>query len=193
MGAIGVTGTSAANTLAARSDLVLAVGARLGDFATGSRALFGDAKLVQLKRRVLRCRQAWRACLVADADAGLEALERGLKGWKAPAAWTAEAGRLMRAWNRQADSITAPTKAQTDRRASAGRGEQRPAEERRRGLRGGRLAGRAAQAVARHRLDQLSPRVRLLVHGLRDRRRPGREARASAPRSVRAGGATAAT
>src|SRR5678815_2177553 len=48
MGAIGVTGTSAANTLAARADLVLAVGARLGDFATGSRALFAGARLVQL-------------------------------------------------------------------------------------------------------------------------------------------------
>ena len=111
MGAIGVTGTSAANTLAARSDLVLAVGARLGDFATGSRALFGDAKLVQLNVASFDAAKHGALGLVADADAGLEALERGLKGWKAPAAWTAEAGRLMRAWNRQADSITAPTKA----------------------------------------------------------------------------------
>src|SRR5947209_5461516 len=40
VGAIGVTGASAANQLAAEADLVLAVGTRLGDFATGSRALF---------------------------------------------------------------------------------------------------------------------------------------------------------
>src|SRR5918998_140327 len=40
MGAVGVTGTSAANTLAADADVVLAVGTRLQDFTTGSRALF---------------------------------------------------------------------------------------------------------------------------------------------------------
>src|SRR5688500_17191270 len=47
-GAIGVTGSSAANALAAKADLVLAIGSRLGDFATGSRALFGEANLIQL-------------------------------------------------------------------------------------------------------------------------------------------------
>src|SRR4029077_3754191 len=34
MGAIGVTGTSAANALAAQADVVLAVGTRLQDFTT---------------------------------------------------------------------------------------------------------------------------------------------------------------
>ena len=48
VGAIGVTGTAAANKLAAGADVVLAVGTRLGDFATGSRALFAGAKLIQL-------------------------------------------------------------------------------------------------------------------------------------------------
>ena len=47
-GAIGVTGTAAANDLARDADLVIAVGSRLGDFATGSRALFPQARLVQL-------------------------------------------------------------------------------------------------------------------------------------------------
>ena len=40
LGAIGVTGTSAANAAAAAADVVLAVGTRLQDFTTGSRALF---------------------------------------------------------------------------------------------------------------------------------------------------------
>ena len=90
-----MTGTAAANTLAARADVVLAVGARLGDFATGSRALFADAKLVQLNVAAFDAAKHGAIALVADADAGLEALERGLKDWKAPAAWTAEAGRLI--------------------------------------------------------------------------------------------------
>ena len=45
-------------------------------------------------------------------------------------------------------------------------------------MRCGRLAGRVAQAVARAGCRRVSPRVRLLVHGLRDRGRPGRQARA---------------
>jgi 3D-(3,5/4)-trihydroxycyclohexane-1,2-dione acylhydrolase (decyclizing) len=110
-GAIGVTGTSAANTLAARADLVLAIGTRLGDFATGSRALFAEAKLLQLNVASFDAAKHGAVALVADADAGLDALDRGLKGWKASAAWTSEATRLTRAWNRKVDEIVAPTRA----------------------------------------------------------------------------------
>src|SRR6185503_11514691 len=90
-GAIGVTGTSAANTLAARADLVLAVGARLGDFATGSRALFAGARLVQLNVASFDAAKHGAVALVADADAGLEALGRSLKDWKAPPGWSIQA------------------------------------------------------------------------------------------------------
>jgi len=110
-GAIGVTGTSAANTLAARADLVLAIGSRLGDFATASRALFPEAGLVQLNVASFDAAKHGAVALVADADAGLEALDRALKDWKAPAAWTSEATRLTRAWNRKVDEIVAPTRA----------------------------------------------------------------------------------
>jgi 3D-(3,5/4)-trihydroxycyclohexane-1,2-dione acylhydrolase (decyclizing) len=109
-GAIGVTGTGAANELARKSDLVLAVGSRLGDFATGSRALFADAKLVQLNVASFDAAKHGALPLVADADAALEALGRGLKGWKAPAAWTTEAARLTRSWNRKVEAIVAPGK-----------------------------------------------------------------------------------
>ena len=42
LGAIGVTGTSAANAAAAAADLVIGIGTRLQDFTTGSRALFAS-------------------------------------------------------------------------------------------------------------------------------------------------------
>jgi 3D-(3,5/4)-trihydroxycyclohexane-1,2-dione acylhydrolase (decyclizing) len=108
-GAIGVTGSEAANKLAARADVVLAIGTRLGDFTTGSRALFANATLVQLNVAAFDAAKHGAASLVADADAGLEALARGLRNWRAPAAWTAEAARLSRAWNRSVEHITAPT------------------------------------------------------------------------------------
>src|SRR5439155_19492864 len=49
VGAIGVTGSSAANALAADADLVIAIGTRLADFTTASGSLFAnpDARLVQ--------------------------------------------------------------------------------------------------------------------------------------------------
>ncbi len=110
VGAIGVTGAAAANTLAARADVVLAVGTRLGDFATGSRALFPDAKLVQLNVGAFDAAKHAALPLVADAGAGLEALGRGLRGWRAPAAWSTQALRLTRAWNREVERITAPAR-----------------------------------------------------------------------------------
>src|SRR5687767_1587795 len=110
-GAIGVTGSSAANALAAKADLVLAIGSRLGDFSTGSRALFGEAKLVQLNVGAFDAAKHGALPLMCDAEAGLDALGRALRGWKAPAAWTSEAGRLTRAWNRDVERITAPSKA----------------------------------------------------------------------------------
>ncbi len=107
-GAIGVTGAQPANTLAARADLVLAVGTRLGDFATGSRALFPGARLVQLNTGAFDAAKHGATPFVADADAGLESLGRALKGWRAPAAWTQQLLRLTRAWNREVERITAP-------------------------------------------------------------------------------------
>ena len=44
IGAIGVTGTSAANALAREADVILAIGTRLQDFTTGSRTLFENAE-----------------------------------------------------------------------------------------------------------------------------------------------------
>jgi 3D-(3,5/4)-trihydroxycyclohexane-1,2-dione acylhydrolase (decyclizing) len=110
-GAIGVTGSSAANALAAKADAVLAIGSRLGDFATGSRALFGGAKLIQLNVGAFDAAKHGALPLLCDADAGLEALGRALTDWKAPAAWTSEAGRLTRAWNRKVEEIVSPARA----------------------------------------------------------------------------------
>src|ERR1700740_1032077 len=44
VGAIGVTGSPAANALASDADLVLAVGTRLQDFTTGSNSLFARTR-----------------------------------------------------------------------------------------------------------------------------------------------------
>nr|WP_321984836.1 3D-(3,5/4)-trihydroxycyclohexane-1,2-dione acylhydrolase (decyclizing) [uncultured Lichenicoccus sp.] len=104
MGSIGVTGTGAANALAEDADLVLAVGTRLQDFTTGSWALFqgggegGGVRLIGLNSQPFDAAKHHALPLVADARAGLAALEAGLGDWRAPADWTRRAEEARRAW-----------------------------------------------------------------------------------------------
>ena len=99
VGAIGVCGSTAANALAADADLVLAVGTRLADFPTGSRALFQgpDLTLVALNVAPARRRQARRRCRWwATRGRGLEELSARLGAWRAPAARMETARRAHR-------------------------------------------------------------------------------------------------
>lgn len=109
-GAIGVTGASAANALAADADVVLAVGTRLADFTTGSRALFRNPKLtlVQLNVAAFDGAKHGAVPLVADARRGLEELDARLGRWRAPSAWSARAARLTRAWTRTVERVVKP-------------------------------------------------------------------------------------
>ncbi len=69
-GAIGVTGSPAANALAAEADVVLAVGTRLSDFTTGSHSLFAQARLVNLNVNAFDARK-WRGVeLIGRREAG---------------------------------------------------------------------------------------------------------------------------
>ena len=75
LGAIGVTGTSAANQAAARADVILAVGTRLQDFTTGSRALF-RGRIIGLNVQSFDAGKHDAMPLIADAREGLTALAR---------------------------------------------------------------------------------------------------------------------
>ncbi len=109
MGSIGVTGTTAANGLAAAADVILAIGTRLQDFTTGSWALFGgDARLIGLNTQAFDAAKHAAQPLVADARAGLEALGAGLGAWRAEADWTDRARAAQSAWNATSARVTAP-------------------------------------------------------------------------------------
>jgi 3D-(3,5/4)-trihydroxycyclohexane-1,2-dione acylhydrolase (decyclizing) len=76
LGGLGVEGTPAANEIAARADLVIAVGTRLSDFITASRSLFRDpgVRFVGLNVDGRDATKLGAFPLVADARAGLSAL-----------------------------------------------------------------------------------------------------------------------
>jgi 3D-(3,5/4)-trihydroxycyclohexane-1,2-dione acylhydrolase (decyclizing) len=113
VGGIGVTGTAAANALAREADLVLAIGTRLQDFTTASRTLFEHPELrfVGLNACAFDAHKHSSVPLIADARAGLTALDRELGDRRPPASWMERARGLKEEWNRTIDAVTAPTDA----------------------------------------------------------------------------------
>ncbi|WP_248961609.1 3D-(3,5/4)-trihydroxycyclohexane-1,2-dione acylhydrolase (decyclizing) [Sphaerisporangium perillae] len=105
LGAIGHTGTAAANALAREADLVIGVGTRYTDFTTASRTLFGDARFVNLNVAAFDAAKHAGAMLVGDAREGLAVLD--LAGWKADPAWTSRAAELGRDWQARVSALYA--------------------------------------------------------------------------------------
>jgi 3D-(3,5/4)-trihydroxycyclohexane-1,2-dione acylhydrolase (decyclizing) len=111
LGAVGVTGTTAANNLIDQADVILAVGTRLQDFTTGSGKLIrdGDQVLIGLNVQRFDAFKFGARPLLADAQVGLRQLSELLGSWAAPKSWTDEALRQTRDWERVARTFTAPS------------------------------------------------------------------------------------
>ena len=84
-GPVGANGGLAANRLAAKADLVLAVGSRLGDFVTASRTAFANpnVRFVGLNVVSFDAHKLDGIPLLADAKVALAGLHKGLSeaGW----------------------------------------------------------------------------------------------------------------
>ncbi len=111
LGAVGVTGSGAANALAADADLVIGVGTRLQDFTTASRTLFAHPEriLLQLNVAVYDAAKHGARSLVCDAERGLAALDQALGNWSSPKAWQTRAHEEQSRWIQTADQFLAPT------------------------------------------------------------------------------------
>ena len=109
VGAIGVTGSDAANNMAQQADVILAIGTRLQDFTTGSRTLFANKKLKLLQLNVGRFDAIKHNALPLCGDAKLGILQLGkhLSTWKAPEKWLAFGQKEIATWNEYYDEITA--------------------------------------------------------------------------------------
>ncbi len=113
LGAIGVTGSSAANRAAEQADVILAVGTRLGDFTSGSRALFGNPgrKIIGLNVQAFDAGKHFALPLVGDARVTLELVSSHLDNRRAPSAWTAECQAAMAPWRAAVAEVTAASNA----------------------------------------------------------------------------------
>jgi len=107
MGAVGATGTLAANRLAARADLVIGAGTRWSDFTTASRTAFRapDVRFLNVNVADFDAAKLAGERLTGDARATLEALDGLLAGWSAPAEWRELAAGLQAEWAREVDRL----------------------------------------------------------------------------------------
>lgn len=101
VGAIGATGTTAANTLGAEADLVVGIGTRWSDFTTSSMSAFGDpdVRFVNINVADVDGLKLSGLSVVADAREALQALTTHLDGWRTDSAYTLRARELARAWD----------------------------------------------------------------------------------------------
>jgi 3D-(3,5/4)-trihydroxycyclohexane-1,2-dione acylhydrolase (decyclizing) len=85
VGAVGSTGTTAANQLARDADVVIGVGTRYSDFTTASQSAFADpgVRFVNVNVAPADAVKLSGTALVADAREALTALSAGLVGWSA--------------------------------------------------------------------------------------------------------------
>ena len=107
MGAVGVTGTLAANEISHQSDLVIAVGTRLNDFHTASKWNFHNPQVELLSINVSNF-DAYKMDaepLLADAREALEAIAEMLSGQDYQSKWGEEAKALRDQWINEVDRI----------------------------------------------------------------------------------------
>ena len=105
-GALGVTGSPAANALAHDADCVLALGTRLQDFTTGSNTLFTQADVIGINANAFDGLKHRALAVQADVRLALGALAEQLTDWRADREWTARAHKLAASWRDTVSAVT---------------------------------------------------------------------------------------
>ena len=100
IGPVGVTGSDSANAVAAKADVIIAVGTRLQDFTTGSWTAFAkEAKIVGVNVGRHDAMKHMSAPVVGDAKVALTDLQRALKAFAVDRSWTEFAQSERAKWD----------------------------------------------------------------------------------------------
>ncbi len=110
VGAVGSTGTTAANALARDADLVIGIGTRYADFTTASRTAFQDPDVRFVNINVARFDGGKHAGLpvVADAREALVSLGSALGDWSVADDYRSLTAQLASRWNAVVDNTYNP-------------------------------------------------------------------------------------
>ena len=117
MGAVGSTGTTAANALAREADVVIGVGTRWSDFTTASRTVFQnpDVRFVNLNIANYDAGKQAGMSVVADARESLRGLAEELGGYSVDDDYRAHQEALWREWDAVVEAAYNPPASVTDR------------------------------------------------------------------------------
>src|SRR6266545_1513 len=109
MGAIGATGTLAANRLAKDADLVIGIGTRYSDFTTASKTAFQhpDVRFININVASFDAAKHSALALIGDARATLEELAKLLAGYQIASEYRAAAERLHAEWDAEVERLYA--------------------------------------------------------------------------------------
>jgi len=107
MGAVGATGTLAANRLAAKADVVIGIGTRYSDFTTASMTAFKnpEVRFVNINTAEFDAYKVGAIPVVADARVSLEELGGELGGYKVPQPYVSEMANLKKTWEAEVDRL----------------------------------------------------------------------------------------
>lgn len=105
MGAVGATGTLAANRLARNADLVLGIGTRYSDFTSASMTAFQNPRVrfINLNTAEFDANKLGALPLVADAREGIEQLSEAIADHRVDREYAAECAELKKIWEETAD------------------------------------------------------------------------------------------
>lgn len=107
---IGLEGSPETNILANQADVILHVGTRLTDFATGSQSIFQnpDVKFVSINVAEFDAVKQGATAVVADAKLALNALTSAVSGYQVPAEWSSQIRERNAAWVETRNSALNP-------------------------------------------------------------------------------------
>jgi len=111
-GAVGATGTTAANRLAAEADVVIGIGTRYSDFTTASRTAFRNpaVRFVNINVAAFDAyKHGSQLPVIADAREALVELATALEGFAVVEEYTRRIGREKAEWDRQVDDVFSPS------------------------------------------------------------------------------------
>jgi 3D-(3,5/4)-trihydroxycyclohexane-1,2-dione acylhydrolase (decyclizing) len=113
VGAIGSTGTTAANALATEADVVIGIGTRYSDFTSASRTAFNnpDVRFVNINVASLDAVKQGGLSVVADAREAIEGLSSALGDYSVSDDYRSRLAKLARTWD---DTVSAAYRVDDD-------------------------------------------------------------------------------
>ena len=107
LGAIGVTGTRAANLIAREADLVIGVGTRYSDFTTASKTIFQNpnVKFININVTEFDAYKHSALPLIGDARVTLEELSSYIRAYKTSGEYQTRVQQLNQEWDEEVSRL----------------------------------------------------------------------------------------